>query len=304
MTSDLLYPRHAKALLDTLDGAFRFCRSLGLDALVKTGRFAEHQKRITRLVALLDPDEHGMIASPIPREAFDTYVADSIAVTECLEFCFSIPYLATLPSPLVTQKLRLVLGEPSALADESAESNQSRNILFETHLAARAWRADLTTHLGPVSDVICDFQGRHLFIECKRPLWAKRLRRRIRGAEEQLRRHLDVALPESRGVIAISLSRLLNPGALIFTMRNPPDGQRVFEAKVQTLAEKCAGAWSRLNRRIIGILFMATVSALDPPNVLFATAHHSLGYSLADRNTPDDNLFRDFHDMLSSVVPF
>jgi hypothetical protein len=299
---DVVYPRNARILLSRLDDVFRFCRTLGLDELLESSRFVGHYERIGRLVAALEPDERGMIAGSLSAEHVQSYSDDSLALTECLELSVAAQYLATLDATGAAKKLRLVLSGPNRVADEDAASNQSRNTLFEIQLAAQAWRANIPTHLGPVSDVLCEFRGKPLFIECKRPLSHKRVRRRIHEADAQLQRHLHVALTRSRGVVAISLSKLLNPAGLVFAMRDRSEGQRVFEQHVQTMAEEFSDVWTRLSRKVIGILFTASSTALEPESGLFLTVHHSLGYSLGDDHT--SGVFEAFHDTLSGALPY
>src|ERR1043166_3075823 len=304
MTWERVQPLNAKDLLRSLQNAVEFCRVLGLDSSVELCRFGRYQERLSRLITLLQPDEIGMIQSGLPQEVITDYVDDSIILIECAEFCFAIPYLMTLDRDIAAQKLKVILGGQKVLTDETAISNQSRNVLFEIHLGAQAWRAGIATQVSPVADLICEFEGRQLFIECKRPLSAKKIRQRIREADKQLQRHLHLALPTCRGVIAISLSKLLNPDALLFAMRDRVEGQRIFEEKVQALAEEHSDVWSRLSKKVIGILFTATMAGLEPGSTLFLTVHHSLGYVLANERSPSNRLFEMFHNKLSSVTPF
>jgi hypothetical protein len=298
-----VHPIHARQLVNQLDGVFSFARHLGLGSLAEAGRFAEHRKTIAALVASMEPDEKGMIAG-VADGLFPSHIDDSIALTETMELCFAVPYLMTQDPLIVTEKLKLVLSGPILLKEERAHSNQARNTLFEIHLAAQAARASVITHLGPVSDILCEFRGRQLFIECKRPHSATKVARRIREAEAQILHHLRLALPQSRGVVAISLSRVLNPESVIFAMTDPAEGQRVFEEKVQAIAEECRNSWSRLSRKVIGIVFTATAPGLEPGSAHFLTLHHSLGYTLAGGRAAEQEMFSAWHERIASVVPF
>ncbi len=298
-----VHPIHARQLVTQLDDVFSFARHLGLGGLAESGRFAEHRKRIASLVTSMEPDEKGMIAGVSPGQ-LRSHIDDSIALTETMELCFAVPYLMTQGPERVAEKLKLVLSGPVLLKEERARSNQARNTLFEIHLAAQAARASVTTHLGPLSDILCEFGGRQLFIECKRPHSATKVARRISEAEGQILHHLRLALPQSRGVVAISLSRVLNPASLIFAMTDPAQGQRVFEEKVQAIAEECRKAWSRLSRKVIGIVFTATAPGFEPGSAHFLTLHHSLGYTLAGGLAAEQEIFSAWHESIASVVPF
>ena len=58
----------------------------------------------------------------------------------------------------------------------------------------------------------CEVEGKRLWIECKRPLSAGKVGKRIGDAYRQLHRDMKDAPPGTRGVIAVSLSKLVDSG--------------------------------------------------------------------------------------------
>jgi hypothetical protein len=108
--------------------------------------------------------------------------------------------------------LKRALSGPAQPIDEKNKANRDgRNIWFELALAAE-WRLrGATVHLGePDLQLVRD--GKTFLVACKRPARENSVRANIRGAISQLNDNLRLAPQDVFGVIAISLSSVLNPG--------------------------------------------------------------------------------------------
>lgn len=189
-------------------------------------------------------------------------------ITEALEF--SNIYLAfeNEDREILGLKLSRALQGPFRPIDENQGNSDGRNIMFELALGAELklqgadvtlGEPDLTLRLGNIS----------FLVECKRPAADHSIRANIRGAAGQL----DVKLRaeadlNARGIIAISVSRALNPGMLVFATPTPEGDERLGD-KLEALMRANERQWARndsLNPRITAILFhVATPSVIGRP---------------------------------------
>lgn len=266
------------AILKNLLAVLEFCRSLGLD--LGRSRFAVYQQRIEYLdQAIKQAREAG--TTPVLKEGVSDleYI---VSLVEATEFGDTLPYLSTCDPSLVRPKLTSVLAGPMLPSDEDQASNQARNLLFELNLATHLSRAGFHPRLGEHPDLLCEVVGKTLFFECKRPFSASKVSKRISQAAKQLRVNLKVAAPGTRGVIAISVSKVLNPGDKLFVTPNELRGRQGLEDALEAVGGKFKKSWIGFSRsNIIGILFHAITPALDQERNMYVVGQQTIGYSLA-----------------------
>jgi hypothetical protein len=149
-----------KDILQQLDIALDFCRSLGLSDRVEQSRFHEYLQRIRFLVK--------MIATDLTEAKWEAALGRAeqrlmyhIALLEGLEFSEILSHARPLNRTGLQQTLRAILNAraPVLPVDEDANSNESRNRLFELNLAAKLLRARVNVSLGE-PDLICELDGR------------------------------------------------------------------------------------------------------------------------------------------------
>jgi hypothetical protein len=188
-------------IINGLDDALDFCRSLGLVRQVETSRFQEHRACLAELAAALTTG--GQEAA---RSVFDGNRLRALAaLTEGAELAEILPFAQSAPPGTVKRKLAEVLRGPTLPTDEDPNTNQARNILFELNLASKLWRAGLGPELGEHPDVRCWVDGRALYVHCKRPFSAKGARQAYTDALGQIARDLGSAPEGARGIVALSL---------------------------------------------------------------------------------------------------
>ena len=271
-------------ILERLTEAMLFCSSHGLT--LDGSRFEIYRQRIETLCEKI---RKGSIKETAPHLAGShSDLEYFFPLTEAAEFGDVLPYLQTLDPSVLHKKIELILRGPVLPNDENLASNQARNILFELTLAARLWRAGFQPRLGEHPDLICAVEGKELFFECKRPLSPKKVKKRINEAGDQLRANLKEAAPGTRGIIAISLSKILNPGDKLYVGPNELSMRRGLEQEIFTSAEKAEKAWHKFHgSRIIGIIFHLITPGHDQESTRYVIAQHTLGISLAASNTQD-----------------
>ncbi len=120
-------------------------------------------------------------------------------------------------SGALASALRRGLSGPTQPIDEKNEaSRDGRNVWFELALAAE-WKLRGAAVELAEPDLNLFRDGATFLIACKRPGSESSVRSNIRGAIKQLNRSLQSAPNDVFGVIAISLSRILNPGTSYWT---------------------------------------------------------------------------------------
>ncbi len=144
---------------------------------------------------------------PLPAEAQE---ASEMGFTflEAREFASVCAAYRGAETPQLLAKLKKVLKGPSKLSQESSKNNDARNTMFELSLAAELKTRGVNVELGE-PDLAINFPGGRYLVECKRPFRETSVGANVKDAEGQLRAHLK---PGQHGVIAVSLSRIVNPG--------------------------------------------------------------------------------------------
>jgi len=115
------------------------------------------------------------------------------------------------PSEVLARALGRALSGPAQPLDENQKNSDGRNVWFELALAADWKLRGATVHLGE-PDLQLFRDNKKFLMACKRPASEHSVRSNIRGAISQLNDNLRLAQEDESGVIAISLTRVLNPG--------------------------------------------------------------------------------------------
>lgn len=157
--------------------------------------------------------------------------------------------------------LERALSGPHRPALENERNADGRNVGFELAIAADLrLRGAAITLEEPDLKLTIDYH--HYLLACKRPLRQSGISACIRGATKQLRENLSDAGEQVHGVIAISVSRILNPGTHFFIRHLEVLGNRVHELLNENKAQ-CQRA-ARDVPAICAVLFhIATPGELD-----------------------------------------
>jgi hypothetical protein len=158
---------------------------------------------------------------------------------------------------------------------ESKNNALGRNTMFQLTLAAEWKLRGAVVQLGE-PDISIDCGGVTFKVECKRPWASHSVRPNMKGAAEQLSRHLS--LPEGCsqfGVIAISVSRVLNSGTNLLIAESS-DSLHSLRTQTEALYKSEAPRWHRswFHDRIIAVNFQASLVAVVNGKVY--RAGHSL----------------------------
>lgn len=250
------------AILSDLEATLEFCRSIGVPT--DGSRFTEYNARLDHLIRVVRLRQLNIAVGRSVEEELDAkglhYI---VALTEGTELGDILPFLRTAEPDLIGPKLRDVLRGPELPTDEDGDSNQSRNILFELNLAARLHRAGFEPILGDHPDVACVVDGRELFFECKRPFSPDRVSRVMSRAAGQLESDIREH-PGARGMVAVSLSKVMNVGDRLYAFDREEDGKHGLEDALTKVAQRLRLSEKRLGaRKVVGIIYHVITPALN-----------------------------------------
>jgi len=174
-------------------------------------------------------------------------------LTEGVELASLMPWLRSYPRELLQEKLEQVLEGPLDPRSESNHSNRARNIAFELSLGCRLIANGCEIVSLPLVDLAVRVFGQIVLFQCKRPLVARRLHANARDAYHQLSRDLDTAPRGAFGVVAINVSRAINPDSLVF-LRETRGGADLIDRDLEHLRDEYSRTWrSMVDPRVIGI---------------------------------------------------
>lgn len=251
-------------LLGCLTSALAYCEELGLGDRVNESRFTEYKARIESICSMI---EHGPLESLSPeikQELKDRHLEYILSLTESLEFAGTIDFFKTCDAKIARQKLAKILAGPVMPKDEGENSNEPRNTLFEVNLASKAWRAGLKPSLGKLADIEVEIAGKPLFIECKRPLSENGIRTGLKRARKQIDHWVKHKAPGPRGVIAVSVTKSLNPGDKILPYREVAAAKESLSNLLEQLAEANKETLHNLGTNIIGVMFHVITPSIGP----------------------------------------
>lgn len=287
-------------ILRELDATLEFCRSIGVDTT--ESRFVEHLRRLDHLVTFARLRRQGIaVGRSVEDELQKGGLYYIVALAESAELGDILPFLRTCDPDVIRPKLRDVLRGPVLPTDEDAESNQSRNTLFELNIAARLHGVGFLPVVGEHPDVACTVNGMELFFECKRPFSPSRVSKNINKAAKQLKSDL-AGHPGARGVIAISLSKVLNAGDKLYAFDREADGRLGLAEALSTAAEgsfrlaqkKLAGS------KIVGIIYHVITPALNRQLDMYYVVQQLEGRFLAREGSAGHRAFEELGQALEA----
>jgi hypothetical protein len=189
-------------------------------------------------------------------------------LVEALEFSDIFRAFEKNDPKVIGPKLERALSGPLRPADETTKTADGRNIMFELALAAQLRLSGAEVSLGE-PDIAVTLSGRRFLIECKRPFREDSVRANVRGAAGQLKGHLE-ADSEAAGIIAISVSRILNPGTKLFVVSSE-EAKELLGDPVEELIRKTEKSWQadEFHTRIATVLFhLSTPGVIEDRDLL------------------------------------
>ena len=295
----LVKSRPVENTLAEFDAALSFCADvLKLKEPLARSRFTTHHRPLLERLCVAQ------------REGADTNAifnadrsASSIALTEAEELASLLPLLRVSDTNILRQKVETALIGPDIPMEENQNSNRGRNDLFELVMAGKLLVAGYTPILGKHPDLACEVDGRKLLIECKRPSSDGAIRKRLKEAGGQLGRQLKDwrAGTGTRGVVALSLTKVINPGDQFLRYKREGEASRFLGDCLQTVQQECYSTVEALPAKIVGVLWHVITPAIDETANMFVVAQHMLVQGINRTSLHDDAPVKKVYDKLAEV---
>ncbi|HYM75657.1 MAG TPA: hypothetical protein VE377_06730 [Candidatus Dormibacteraeota bacterium] len=242
------------SLLGDLARLDSWLASMGVPA-----RSSDRIHRLIQVLAELNPRSIGA-AVKITREERRLYM---YALAELVEFHQIFTWLNKEdPSVLGPKLIRALSGSIDPL-EESVSNSVGRNTMFELSLASEWRRAGLEAAIGE-PDLKLILGQQEFLVECKRPFDWSGVVRCLKDANRQLKKDGARTKPGApKGVIAISLSRVIAGGEQIFLADSMADKSKLQEIIERELAANRWRWWTRIrfDQSIGAVLFHLSLPA-------------------------------------------
>jgi hypothetical protein len=249
------------------------------DAYLTSLRLRSAPHRLRRMIAKLREIEKARVQGTLASLDTRPDVVELVwSAVEAQEFAGIFHGICDYDPATVKSLMQKALkGPPHPLQETSDRSNLGRNITFELHLGAALRRAGATVALGQRADLCIDHGGAHVYVECKRPFSEHGIRRNIKRARTQLQQRFSSdPHPVTLGLVAISVSKALNPGSNMFLVDNPESLLSLTD-DVQRLHRLYGSDYDRLvDLRLIGVLYHVFTPALVKTSGLVAASHFEI----------------------------
>ena len=185
-------------------------------------------------------------------------------VAEALEFSGMMPWLREYPREILARKLSEALEGPLSSPDESPKSSRGRNITSSSISRLASSKAVTRWSFLPNVDLATEIEGNLFVFQCKRPFSEGKLRKAVISAYKQLKRDIPSGIRPAWGVIAVSVSRALNPGDAVFV--GTQHGRRdAIDDRLDRLIEKHATLRRSIqDPRILAMTFHLMTPAYYP----------------------------------------
>jgi len=249
-------------ILAQLGEVLGLCRNLDLqDELSPTSRFLQYEPCLHRLIEISAQRVSGERVTGLGLDEQPLYLT---ALVESAELGETADYLATCDPDILRPKLRDILRGPPLPIEEDSTSNHARNIMFELSLAAKFDRVGVRAHLSEHPDLWIEVGGKKLLVECKRPFARRAVKDRLSDARRQLDRRFPNEPAGTRGLIALSLSKVINRGDKVLEYSSEPAGRLALEKELENMVVELRGRWKTFEgKKILGVLAHVITPALD-----------------------------------------
>lgn len=258
------------------------------------------------------------LAEADAREDINSYArtrdvgADAIAnaVLEASEWRIVHRAFQDYDSPELRQRLRAFVRGVVHSREErpgKGKSTRARDYGFELFIAARFRCAGFEAVVGGSGDVWLPFEGKQIFVECKRPQVRGRLKDAIKDAHTKLKKRYRSTNLECRGLVALSATKVLNPQGHRLSTANWPELREDLERRADHFIQTYSRNWTRLDDpRSLGALveFQCMAWIRDGPHLatagnvslhyagLLGTDDHDLSLRLLERYPHSGGFYR------------
>ena len=227
------------------DDACDWLTSIGLDH--NRTRYGDYKKAID---IFTNSNERGKSEEQLEHEFYSFLNAYAeIAELVRIKSVFSEHQFSNL-----NQKLKKVLAG-SPFKNLSGNDN-SRDFLFELTIASRFINAGYKVDINQSADVVASTDGIIIYIECKRVKSAKQIKKRVKSANQQLKKRIQASRTTgARGIVALHVSDIINPEYKMNLIDDPHKLKRINSDELQLFVENNEAVLkSKMTSKSLGVL--------------------------------------------------
>ncbi len=235
---------------------------------VEPTRIGEYKRIFGEILSLY---QAGKFNEDKNREYFPKYIN---IVFEVQELVYIYDGLSPLMTADLSSRFQMFLKGPTSYTDENIKtsSNVARNIAFELLVAAKLASAGLIVDFGTNADLKVILGDFVIYVECKRPQYYHQLNSNINGALSQLEKryksHNSTSQP--RGIMAISLTKVLNPTQDILVVKNTETLHSSTERILDDFQTEYKSKWflPRDKRTIGALIYFSSPTSIENENII------------------------------------
>ena len=251
-----------KELLHDFNAAVNWVASVGFP--IERGRVAEYRKILSRVSARFETHRWN--------DFEDQEYAKQVCTTllEIRELVSIHRGLAGISDPAELHAMHHFLKGPFSPINESANSssNRPRNVGFELYLTALFAYAKMMPIYGTDADLCFKHNDYTFFVEAKRPMFSHSINAAIKDANKQLTRRLQgTQYTMTRGLIALDLSKVINPHNKVMPVWNTHHLDQLMNGETKLQIDALAKYWHKgRSDKTIGVLLHFRLLTQFSPN--------------------------------------
>ena len=237
------------------------------------GRLASYNSFLDKLLK-----EYKNISKDTLRKLFPQAVNAFYEVDAICSIYESLHSLNTEQLLGIKEKLNKAVSGPESVNDETETSNAPRNFLFEVLVSSRIHnpykgvKADFFSN----TDTAAEFLQKKYFIECKRIQSIENLGKNIKKAANQLNNSLKTKIgSNNRGLIAIDVSKVINPQFKLFVKQDDNTLQKGVNALLDSFVREYDHIWqnilTRKSKKIVGVILRLSLMGISEERNLLVT---------------------------------
>lgn len=228
---------------------FDWLRDLGLD---KHHRLNKHRENIREILEAQAGGRYEDFRSGLSREDQRERLW---SICESIEFVDALHPLIQRPPDGVRRVLEQALQGPVDLSEETEKTNRGRNATFELVVGGIFARSGFPVEFRDNPDVLTEYSGRPVVIQCKRPFKVTSVGANLFAAGKQVRKDLEIHC-NAISIVAISFSRLFNSGNQIAVFSTEAEMETSLHRNLRSAGDGLGGTLAQIKRYgISGTLF-------------------------------------------------
>jgi len=230
------------------------------------------------------------------REIFSDFVSSMFEIHDFIDIYESFKTVSPEHLAAIIDKLQKAVNGPINASEESSKSTTARNFLFEALMAAKAHQPSkgVEAMLDAKSDTGIKINNRKIWVECKRVTTLSKVEANSGKASSQLETILKKQIGSGhRGIVALDVSKILNPEGQIFVSNNDPELLDSIDRLMDNFITEYSNIWQRVytrrNKKIIGtIIRFAFMSTSEARNLLVHSSQWGMNPRLGISRSDED----------------